>query len=93
MLRPLSLAAALGALALTAGGCISAEEYAAAAEAAGREANDISAGLLEEGPCLIRLGAWGRMTDEDKRLGAFVACVPDHERFGVDIRVGPRPPP
>lgn len=71
------------------GGCVSAREYAAAAEEAGREANDISAGLLEEGPCLIRLGAWGRMTDEDKRLGAFVACVPDHERFGVAIEVGP----
>ena len=66
-------------------GCSSAEYYAGAAETAAKQAKDIEAGALEDAPCLIGLGAWSRMEDFRKRLGAFYLCVPDAARFGVDV--------
>ena len=65
--------------------CVSAEQYAGAAEQAAKDAKDIEAGVLEDAPCLIGLGAWSRMDDIRKRRGVFYLCVPDAEQWGVRI--------
>ena len=76
--------AVCGGLALA--GCVSAEQYAGAAEQAAKDAKDIEAGVLEDAPCLIGLGAWSRMDDPRKRDGVFYLCVPDADQYGVSLQ-------
>ena len=66
-------------------GCTRAQDAATLAEERTKQAKDIEAGVLEDAPCLIGLGAWGRMTDPRKRHGIFYTCVPDAERYGVGL--------
>lgn len=66
-------------------GCSNAGRYAAAAEEATKEAKDVEAAILEDAPCLIGLGAWGRMADMRKRNAAFLLCVSDAENYGVKL--------
>ena len=81
-----NLAISIAAIALAS--CVQAEEYAAAAEAAAKQANNISVGILEEAPCAMSLGAWARLDNRRKRMGAFYMCVPDADLFGVDVVLG-----
>ena len=70
-------------------GCTQARYYETVAEEATKEAKDIEAMALEDAACLIGLGAWSRMSDYRKRIGAFYLCVPDAERFGITIQALP----
>lgn len=67
-------------------GCVSAEQYAGAAEQAAKDAKNLEAGVLEDAPCLIGLGAWSRMDDVRKRRGVFYLCVPDADQYGVVLQ-------
>ena len=67
------------------GGCTSAQNAATLAEERAKQAKDIEAGVLEDAPCLVGLGAWSRMEDPRKRDGIFYTCVPDADRYGVDL--------
>jgi hypothetical protein len=59
--------------------------YATTLEREVKAANDVAADLLEEAPCAMTLGAWGRMENQVKRDANFIGCVVDHERYGLSI--------
>ncbi len=66
-------------------GCVNADYYAAVAEEATKKGKDTEAGILEDAPCLIGLGAWSRMEEDRKRQAVFLLCVPDAARFGLTM--------
>lgn len=68
-----------------AAGCTEARYYEKVSEEAVKEAKDIEAAALEDAPCLIGLGAWGRMNDLRKRKATFLLCVSDADQFGVTL--------
>lgn len=70
---------------LSLSGCVDVGRYAAAAKEATKEAKNVEAGILEDAPCLIGLGAWSRMDNPRKRDGVFYLCVPDSDQYGVKL--------
>lgn len=66
-------------------GCTQAEDAATLAEEKTKRAKDIEAGILENAPCLIGLGAWDRMPDLQRRKAVFLLCVNDAGQFGIKL--------